>query len=1312
MASPQPPAPSTDEQGEDVNRFIDGQLRKTRSHVKWVEVAGSLLVLAVVSLVYLLAMVLVDHWAVSGGLGVGGRIAALALFLAGAAFFIVRSLLPLVVRRINPVYAAQVIEQSTPSLKNSLINLLLLRSNQQQLPQVIYRGMEHQAAIDLSIVPIDSVVDRSRLIKVGYWMAAIVAIIAVYKVISPKDPIRSMERVIAPWADIDAPTRVTISEISPGDYQGFHDQRFVVKAIVKGVKSDEPVLLHYSTVDGQVVDQTLRMRIPEGDYRYSVEAPDSSTGLQQDLTYYLTAGDARSRQYHVRVLRMPSILVERVDYKYPQYTGLEPRSVDREGDLRALEGTEVTLHAKATHPIKSASVDFERDGRRDLPMTVKGRDATTQFKLTLKPKSDVPEHANYQLLFMNTDGFENPRPIEYKIDVIRDLPPEIAFLEPKPEQQVAPAKAGDPKAPIKNGAPAAPREPSLSSQGTLPMVIEASDPDFRLSRITILAERNGKPLLRDDKLLGEPTEGAKVRYFFDAKKFQLQPGDTVVYWAAAEDNKQPNPNRTETPRYTLRITSPEQKPDPNQLAQRDPPKRNPPQDQQQPNKQQPNQPNERQPNQPNQEQPNQQPNPQDGQPQDQKPNDGQQHPGQPQQPGQQQPGGDQKSGEQQNGQGNGQPNPGQQPDRRVDPNNPGEVFDKVNEHFDKKEPEKQPQQNPGQEKQDPSKQDQPKQDQQHPGQQPQQGDQKSGQQRPGEQGQGEKQQGDKQQGRDSQQARGQGEQPQNGGNSGQQQKPKNDGQQGGSEGNNSGQRSGQQTKPDQNAQGKQGGNDQSGSSGEKNAGEKSGQPSGDKPSGENGVEGSSGLREKGDPNKQGSKQGAGGEKSASEKQGGDQGQPAAEKNQGGSEQGQPGSEKGGMKKEGGPNASGRDKGAEQGLKPEQKPGSGDPKEKSAEKQAEKAGEKAGGPPDEKQLPSKSDGNGEKKPGSGGQSKDANQPEQGAKPSGDSATKPDDKGGDREMSKGNNGAGQKSDENKGTASAQEQAKPREKSGGGEQSGENKPNPDASSPSNSKNESNSKGGAEGDRSGGGKSGGGQQSDQSGTGGAGNSTSAEQGGAKSNEKGPGETSNEGGAKTPAGKAKDNAESQGEGPGSKSQPGGKQQGGEEGGGKSQKASDKPSQSKPSEGPTAVGKGNQTAGGLPDGRDVPPAKPLPPGEEPGGDDPNLDYARKATDLAIDRLKHQLEKGEPDEDLLKKLNWTRADVERFVKHWEQMKRDAQAPSPDAREQYNEALRSLGLQPRTTSLEASKNAGDKQQGLRQSRRSSPPPEYADQFRAAP
>ena len=517
----------------EYDKYIEGQLRKTRRQVRTVDVSSAMLILIAGTLAYLFAFTLVDHWAVTGGLGFAGRTLAWVLFLTGAIAWTGAALLPLSFRRINPVYAAHAIEQSRPSLKNSLVNFLLLRDRGEKVSPSILAAIERQAATSLSNVSIDHAVDRSKLILLGWALLAIVAVCAIYKAVSPKDPLRSFERVMVPWADIAAPTRVVIHAVEPGSAKVFREHFVKIKAQISGLRGGEEATLVYSTADGQVVDQAVPLTA-DG-LNYAAELPPHSGGLQQDLDYWVTAGDAQSNRFHVKMLATPSILVDRITYGYPAYTQMSERSVERQGDLSAIEGTRITVEATANDAIKAAFIDFNCDGTRDLPMQIHDRQASISFSLELKKGTEEAKYSSYQVRFVNVDGEENPKPVRYKIEVTPDLPPEISFTEPDNPD------AG---------------ELTLAPGGVLKMAVSAVDPDFKLAGVKLFAERNGQHLL-ERPLLAAPQSGPfSGPFLFDAKSLKLVAGDNVTFWAEAADNRAPEANRVETPHYQLRIVAP------------------------------------------------------------------------------------------------------------------------------------------------------------------------------------------------------------------------------------------------------------------------------------------------------------------------------------------------------------------------------------------------------------------------------------------------------------------------------------------------------------------------------------------------------------------------------------------------------------------------------------------------------------------------------------------------------------------------------------------------------------------------------------
>ena len=639
LTSRRVPRPAGDSKLVEYDQYIDTHIRNTRRAVKAVDWATALVLLGIGVLAFLFTAAVVEHWLVPGGFPVAVRVVLFMMLLSGVGYFACRRLWPLCRRAINPVYAAQTIERSSPTLKNSLINLLLFRQHRAEISDAVYQTLEEQAAHRLTRVPVDAAVDRTHLIRFGYVLIAVVAITGLYKVLSPKDPWIAAERILMPWSDTVPASRVSIRDVEPGSITVARGEFIDVSVEIRGLRETDAVLLRYTTADGQAVDKPIEMKLGDDGLRFKGRLPDdfgsaTKVGVAQNLHYRIEAGDARSRDYAVTVVPAPSILVDRVEYDYPEYTGFLDRQVEDLGDIRAIEGTQITIHARANGPIREAHVDFDADGRNDLKMTASGGQAHASFVLGLREDRQTPNHASYVLRFTNTEDRPNRSPVKHPIVVDPDIAPEVAVLLPK-------EKAVD-----------------VRLNDTVAIEIEAADPDFGLAEVRLRGEAAGRAVFDERLLNGRHTGRFTGRYQFRPSAHGLKAGDVVQYWVAANDVRAPKPNTAESERRLIRIASPDpaQQPLPDRLAQRDP-------RQQQRNQQQPNE-QRQQPGEQQQEPANQQQQPGAQQPQD----GGQQRDGEDQQlsrdaqrsaePGQS--GNEQQGEQQQPGQQNSDGEPGQQ----------------------------------------------------------------------------------------------------------------------------------------------------------------------------------------------------------------------------------------------------------------------------------------------------------------------------------------------------------------------------------------------------------------------------------------------------------------------------------------------------------------------------------------------------------------------------------------------------------------------------------------------------------------------------
>ena len=351
------------------DQFIEQQLARTRRRVKWVDLGSLAMGLVGGIIAYLMIVVLIDHW-VTGLSGLGRFVALLGLLL-GATYYVAAFLVPPFLRRINPAYAARAIEQSDPSLKNSLINFLMFRRDATPTNRLVYQALRHRAATDLRDVNIDLAVDRTKLIRVGYVVVALMVLFAVYTIVSPKDVFQTVRRVAAPWAHIARPSRVSISDVRVGALEQpldtpvelvFGDQP-TISARIQGVRAEESVTLYYSTLDRQTVDRAVQMEPGDAEQRFECQIPpkEDKSGLQQNVEYSIRAGDAELTGLKLLVSPTPTIVVEEISYDCPAYTRLKREPVKNNGEISGLEGTRVTIRARANHPIKSARIEFNPD---------------------------------------------------------------------------------------------------------------------------------------------------------------------------------------------------------------------------------------------------------------------------------------------------------------------------------------------------------------------------------------------------------------------------------------------------------------------------------------------------------------------------------------------------------------------------------------------------------------------------------------------------------------------------------------------------------------------------------------------------------------------------------------------------------------------------------------------------------------------------------------------------------------------------------------------------------------------------------------
>src|SRR5262249_31928699 len=105
------------------------------------------------------------------------------------------------------------------------------------------------------------------------------------------------------------------------------------------------------------------------------------------------------------------------------------------GDVEAIEGTLITVHARTNEPAASAKLVLsykDAAGEKKAP----SMDIDEKNREELNGKFRIERDGTYTIKFRTTGDQENPRPVEYDIKAIPDRAPTAQFLRPEPTIRV------------------------------------------------------------------------------------------------------------------------------------------------------------------------------------------------------------------------------------------------------------------------------------------------------------------------------------------------------------------------------------------------------------------------------------------------------------------------------------------------------------------------------------------------------------------------------------------------------------------------------------------------------------------------------------------------------------------------------------------------------------------------------------------------------------------------------------------------------------------------------------------------------------
>ena len=395
---------------------------------------------------------------------------------------------------------ARLVEHAEPRLREDLLSAVELgetageRWDSEQFRSLLQSDVAHRMeGMDMErLLPVNLV---RRYIGMG--IAAALLCLAAF-VLSGLQFGTLMLRALVPGANLARVSQVKVRIVEPASPD---------KVVAQG--ETEPLVIEIS---GRLVNaarletitaggrEVLKMTPMPGD-RFSATIQVG----RDDVTYRVFAGDAVTRKFRLHAAPRPHVARFEKTFRFPGYVKRAPQTVtDENGDLAALEGSEVDLRIDTSQKIREGELRVEQ-GKKSftVPLTPAGASFTAHLSLAAS--------GTYRVHLVGAEtGFENKFSPEYELRAEPDLVPQVDLETPR-QDLILPANE------------------IVTLRGV------ASD-DQGLAKVSQFVRIN-EGGWRELPLAKEPGRTAAIDHRWDLYEQGVKPGDLLITKLVAQDLK-------------------------------------------------------------------------------------------------------------------------------------------------------------------------------------------------------------------------------------------------------------------------------------------------------------------------------------------------------------------------------------------------------------------------------------------------------------------------------------------------------------------------------------------------------------------------------------------------------------------------------------------------------------------------------------------------------------------------------------------------------------------------------------------------------
>ncbi|MEE2685909.1 MAG: DUF4175 family protein [Planctomycetota bacterium] len=200
-------------------------------------------------------------------------------------------------------------------------------------------------------------------------------------------------------------------EVVPGNTEIEKNSSLLITARFSQEMPDRVTLL---VSDGEGNQRELPMRRSLDDPVFGVHLPRIATPLD----YHLEIGQQQSDEFHVEVFEFPELRQADATMEFPEYTGMQPRTVEDTRRVTAVEGTSLTWSCQLNKSVNQAWLETESGEKLALELG-------DPEKATYTVNTTLVSSERYRLHLRDDRGRANQEPPELVVNAMKNKPPTL-----------------------------------------------------------------------------------------------------------------------------------------------------------------------------------------------------------------------------------------------------------------------------------------------------------------------------------------------------------------------------------------------------------------------------------------------------------------------------------------------------------------------------------------------------------------------------------------------------------------------------------------------------------------------------------------------------------------------------------------------------------------------------------------------------------------------------------------------------------------------------------------------------------------------